>query len=142
MAEQWIQTAEDHFKRGDGIHFAIALRPQDLFIGGIGLSIDRQNEVAELGYWIGKPYWNQGYCTEAAQATLRYGLEVLGLNRIQARHFASNPASGRVMQKSGMKYEGYLRQATRKWGRAEDWEVYSILKGEIRQDLAYRRPPG
>lgn len=131
MAEQWIQTTEDLFKRGDGIHFATTLRPQNLFIGGTGLIIDKQNDVAELGYWIGTPYWNQGYGTEAAQAALRYGLEVLGLNRIYARHFASNPASGHVMQKCGMKYEGRLRQAFKKWGKFEDWEVYSILKGEI-----------
>jgi len=130
MAEQWIQTAKGKFEKGEAVHFAIVHRAQHFFIGGIGLTVDKQNEVAELGYWIGKPHWNQGYCTEAAQAVLRYGFEVLGLNRIQARHFTRNPVSGRVMQKIGMKQEGHLRQAVKKWGKFEDWESYGILRSE------------
>jgi len=130
MAEQWIQTTKEKFEKGEAVHFAIVHRAQHFFIGGIGLTVDKQNEVAELGYWIGKPYWNQGYCTEAAQAVLRYGFEVLGLNRIQARHFTRNPVSGRVMQKIGMNHEGHLRQAVKKWGKFEDWESYGILRSE------------
>ena len=83
---------------------------------------------AELGYWIGKPYWGQGYCTEAARATLDFGFEQLGLNRIFAHHFARNPASGRVMQKIGMTREGRLRQHVKKWDAFEDLELYGILK--------------
>ena len=78
----------------------------------------------------GRLYWEQGYCTEAAEAVLRYGFEVLGLNRIESRHFKRNPASGRVMQKIDMKHEGLLRQAYKKWGKYEDWEIYAILKDE------------
>ena len=130
MAEQWIQTNKEDFKKGEKVEFAIVHRAQHFFIGGIGLNVDKQSEAAELGYWIGKPYWGQGYCTEAAEAVLRYGFEVLGFNRIQSRHFTRNPASGRVMQKIGMKHEGHLRQAVKKWGKFEDWEVYGILREE------------
>jgi len=53
------------------------------------------------------------------------------LNRVHARHFKSNPASGRVMQKVGMKYEGCLRQHFKKWGNYEDSEMYGILREEF-----------
>ena len=130
MAEEFIQARQEKFEKGESVDFAIVHRAQNSLIGGIGLVIDMQNERAEIGYWIGKPYWNQGYCTEAAQAVLKYGFEVLGLNRIHSRHFTRNPASGRVMQKIGMQYEGRLRQNIKKWGKFEDMEVYGILKGD------------
>ncbi|MBU2608357.1 MAG: GNAT family N-acetyltransferase, partial [Chloroflexi bacterium] len=61
---------------------------------------------------------------------LGYGFEVLGLNRIHARHFTRNPASGRVMQKIGMTHEGSLRQHIKKWGQLEGLEVCGILRSE------------
>ena len=100
----------------------------DWFLGKF--LIDKQNNSAELGYWIGKPYWNSGYATEASRAVLKYGFEVLGLNRIHASHFRRNPASGRIMEKIGMKYEGCLRQHFKKWGKFEDLETYGILRSE------------
>ena len=129
MAETWIGGHQERFDKGELASFAVVLRDGTL-IGAIGLHIDQQHERAELGYWIGKPYWGQGYCTEAGRAVVHYGLETLGLNRIQARHLARNPASGRVMQKIGMRYEGYLRQHVIKWGVLEDIELYAILKSE------------
>jgi ribosomal-protein-alanine N-acetyltransferase len=106
MAEEWISTHQEKFERGELVNFAIVLRNDDMLIGAIGLVINQQHENAELGYWIGKPYWGNGYCTEAAKAVLHYGFTVLGLNRIYASHMSRNPASGRVMEKIGMKYEG------------------------------------
>ena len=76
------------------------------------------------------PYWNNGYGTEAVQAVLKYGFEVLGLNRIHAKHFKRNPASGRILQKIGMKYEGCQRQHFKKWDNFEDIELYGILRSE------------
>lgn len=99
-------------------------------MGAIGLEFNHQSRLAELGYWIGVPYWNKGYTTEAARALLEYGFNTLGLNRIQARHMTNNPASGRVMQKLGMTYEGTHRQATRRFGEYQDLAVYAILRGQ------------
>ena len=87
---------------------------------------------AEMGYWIGKPYWNQGYGTEAAGGILQYAFEQLDLNRVYAAHFRRNPASGRIMQKIGMTYEGCLRQHIKKWDSFEDMEYYGILRSEYR----------
>ncbi|MDH4136505.1 MAG: GNAT family N-acetyltransferase [Anaerolineae bacterium] len=130
MAEEWISTHQQKFERGELINFAIVLRNHGRLIGAIGLVINQQHESAELGYWIGKPYWGNGYCTEAAKAVLHYGFTVLGLNRIHASHFSRNLASGRVMEKIGMKYEGCSRQHVKKWGVFEDLKWYAILKSE------------
>jgi RimJ/RimL family protein N-acetyltransferase len=100
-------------------------------MGTIGLNnIFQEYQRAELGYWIGKPYWRKGYCTEAAEAVLRYGFQVLGLNRVYATHMTRNPRSGRVMQKIGMKHEGQMRQAWKRWNKFEDVEMYAVLKSE------------
>ena len=131
MAEEWIGTHQESFERGEQATFAIVLREGDTLIGAIGLSIKAQYEQAELGYWVGKPYWGQGYCTEAARAVLDYAFTVLNLNRIHAHHLARNPASGRVMQKIGMTYEGHLRQHVKKWGAFEDIKMYGILRSEF-----------
>ncbi len=135
LAEQWIGNRRAEFTLGISIQFAIVLRASQHLIGGIGMTVEREYSNAEIGYWIGKPFWGQGYCTEAAAAVLRYGFVQLGLNRIWAKHMTRNPASGRVMQKVGMKHEGTLRQHVQKWGRFEDLEVYGILRSE------YHAPP-
>ncbi|KKL20477.1 hypothetical protein LCGC14_2455040, partial [marine sediment metagenome] len=85
---------------------------------------------AELGYWVGKPYWDQGFCTEAAYAVLRYAFREMGLVRVHAAHLWRNPSSGRVMQKIGMQHEGRRRQHTKKWDVLEDLELYGILRAD------------
>jgi RimJ/RimL family protein N-acetyltransferase len=130
MAEAWISTHEPSFNNGASVTFAIVLQDGNVLCGAIGISIDYDNAHAELGYWLGVPYWGQGYGTEAAQALLRYGFQELGLHRIHANHFGRNPASGRVMQKIGMRYEGCLRQHARKWDAFEDIVQYGILRSE------------
>ncbi len=130
MAEEWIRAQEQKFERGESVGFAITHGKQGYLIGAIGLTLTSDHDRAEIGYWIGKPYWNQGHCTEAASSVLKYGFEILGLNRIYATHFSRNPASGRVMQKIGMKHEGHLRQHIKKWGHYEDFETYAILRSD------------
>ena len=130
MAEDWIASHEEHFRDGSGVIFAIADKKDGQLLGAVGLRIDTTLRKAELGYWVGVSHWNRGYATEAAGALLAYGFDELDLNRIAARHLARNPASGRVMQKLGMRHEGTLRQATMKWGQFEDLELYSILRLE------------
>ena len=92
--------------------------------------IEPEHARAELGYWIGKPYWRNGYATEAARAILQYGFGQLGLNRIHAGHFTRNPGSGRVMQKIGMTHEGHQPRHVKKWDRFEDLELYGILHSQ------------
>jgi ribosomal-protein-alanine N-acetyltransferase len=130
IAEGWISTHQEAFDKGEAVTFATTLEKSGLLIGAIGLHIREAHRMAEMGYWIGRPYWNQGYCTEAGREVIRYAFDVLGLNRVQARHMTRNPASGRVMQKIGMTYEGTLRQSILRWGNFEDSAIYSILRDE------------
>jgi ribosomal-protein-alanine N-acetyltransferase len=130
MAERWIDTHQVSFENDEMIHFAIELESTGMLIGAIGLVLDLKHARAELGYWIGKPYWGQGYCTEAAEAIVQFGFATLGLNRIHASHLSRNPASGRVMQKIGMVHEGHQRKHVLKWDIYEDLELYGLLKTE------------
>ena len=137
MAEEFIREQEAKFEHGESMDFAIVHREHGFLVGAIGLGVEyRNNGSMQLGYWIGKPYWNQGYCTKAAHAVLKYGFDTLQLNRIFARHFGSNPTSGRVMQKIGMKYEGTMKEAIKKWGRFEDMACYAILRSEYNTSSA------
>ena len=112
------------------IWLAVALRSDGRQIGGIGLRVDDQHQHAELGYWLGAPYWGQGYATEAAREILRYGFRDLHLHRIYASHFAQNPASGRVLLRLGMRHEGCQREHLRKWNQFVDSELYGMLRQE------------
>lgn len=129
-AEEWIGGHANEWRRGDAAIFAIVQRATNELIGAISLTIHPQHQRAELGYWLGVPFWNQGYTTEAARAVLRFAFETLKLHRVYATHVARNPASGRVMQKSDMTYEGTLRQHFLRWDRFEDLVYYGILASE------------
>ena len=131
MAEEWIHSCYNKYKKDKALNFAVTLRTDRNLIGGIELRLDRGNENGELGYWIGKPYWNRGYCTEAARIVVAYSFEVLMLNRIYAQYFKRNAASGRVLEKIGMCYEGCLRQHTKKWDNFEDLMRYGMLKTDF-----------
>ena len=114
----------------DKIWLAVTLRGDGRQIGGVGLRVDEPHQNAELGYWLGVPYWGQGYATEAGREILRYGFNGLGLHRIFASHFGHNPASGNVLRKLGMRHEGCQREHLRKWDRFVDSELYGILRQE------------
>ena len=127
-ARIWIGTHLPKWNRGEAAIFAITLpdNPQAA-IGAIGLEINAPDENAELGYWIGQPFWGRGICSEAAQAIVDFGFQHFGLKKIHAHHVASNPASGRVMEKIGMAKEGYLKSHIKKWGVFQDVVFYDIV---------------
>jgi RimJ/RimL family protein N-acetyltransferase len=129
--EAWIATHAPAWAAGAGITLAIVSReaPADL-LGSVALAVTPEHSRGELGYWVAAHAWGRGLATEAAGAMAAYGFAECGLHRVQARHFMRNPASGRVMQKLGMRLEGVLRGAYRRWGRFEDVAVYGILAEE------------
>lgn len=129
-AEEWIRTQANDFENQKAANFLILLRQNSEVCGVIGLILQPDHSHAELGYWIGVPFWNKGYGTEAAKAVVDFGFEQLHLQRIYAYHFSRNMASGRILQKIGMIQEGCLRQHVRKWDRFEDLICYGILRNE------------
>lgn len=130
MAEDWIATHQPAFEAGEQVVFAVSLKAEDKLIGTVGLTIDSEFGRAELGYWIGEPFWGLGYCTEAAKRAVEFGFSELKLNRVHASHLARNPASGRVLQKVGMSNEGTARQHIKKWGKYEDLVLYGLLRDD------------
>lgn len=132
-AELWIATHAPDFAQGVGLTEAITRQSDGALLGAVSLMLAPEHRRAELGYWLGVPYWSEGYMTEAAGALVDYGFRELGLRRIFARHFGSNPASGRVMLKIGMRLEGTLREHDIKWGRIEDDVYYGLLRNEWEQ---------
>jgi RimJ/RimL family protein N-acetyltransferase len=132
VAEAWIAGQPAERAQGTGLTLAVCLKPGGVVVGAVSLgSFRAEHRRAELGYWVGREYWNNGYCTEAARALVEHGFRALGLNRVHACHFERNPASGRVMAKVGMRREGVLRRHVRARGRFEDVVCYGALAAEF-----------
>jgi ribosomal-protein-alanine N-acetyltransferase len=126
MAESWISTHQRCFYEGHGVVFAICLS-DGFLVGAVSLSRTGPHNRAEIGYWIGIGYWNNGYCTEAARAIVEYGFKTLGFHKISGRHVAGNRASGRVLEKVGMVREGVLRDDVLKDGKYLTVELYGMV---------------
>ena len=83
---------------------------------------------AEIGYWLAKPYWNRGIMTAVVKKVCQYGFKEFGLVKITAHVFATNPASGRVLEKCGFEQEGFLKKHYLKDGRYLDAGLYGLVK--------------
>ena len=130
-ARSFLTKASEDFRAGRSVSFAIAITPGREVCGAVGLNIADAHQRAELGYWIGVPFWGQGFATEAAGATVAFGFQMLRLHRIHAHHFSGNTASQRVLEKIGMRHEGRSREHIRKWNRFVDLENYGLLAEEF-----------
>lgn len=124
----------------DWIDFTIHQNPQTNFaiaakelIGGIGITLqsDVHRKSAEIGYWLGEPFWGKGIITKALCEMTRYAFDNFDLIRLFAYVFETNPASMRVLEKAGYKMEGRLRKSVVKDGQILDQMVYAILKEEL-----------
>jgi len=129
-AEEWIATHAPAAAEGTACTFAIERRTDGALLGAIGMKDDIYACAAEIGYWLGVPYWGQYYMSEAARRVVEFGFTVLDLNRIEATCVPWNPASAGVMRNAGMTYEGRLRAYVIKQGRPEDIEMYAVLRNE------------
>lgn len=127
-AVQWLSALPKDFILGKSAVFAIVERAGDLLVGAIGLHFHTEHNRAEMGYWVGNPFWGKGYCTGAANAIIRYGFDQLKLNRIYATHMTHNPGSGKVMQKVGMAYEGCMKEHLFKDDFYVDIACYGITR--------------
>ena len=99
-------------------------------IGGVGLERleDVHRMTAEIGYWIGEPFWGLGIATRAVRLTTDYAFHALGLERIQAMVFEWNAPSARVLEKAGYVLEGRLRRSILKDGRLADSLLYARIR--------------
>ena len=112
---------------------AIELRETGRVVGTIGFVwIDDEHNCAEIGYSLAQEYWGRGLMTEALRAMLEFAFVRLHLNRVEAMFDVRNRASGRVMEKCGMRREGLLRQKLYNKGEYVDVEIWAILARDRR----------
>ena len=128
-----LQKVIDQYKKDDYYYWTIVEKVTKKIIGGI-LTVGANEKMlsCEIGYTINPKFRNNGYASEALKRVLEFLLIEVEYNRVQAGHLADNPASGRVMEKAGMKYEGTLRQDNRNHeGKLTDSKIYGILKEDL-----------
>ncbi|GIO18009.1 alanine acetyltransferase [Oceanobacillus oncorhynchi subsp. incaldanensis] len=118
-------------ERHMGATWVIVWKENNRVIGTIDLSWNQKHYSAELAYALSRKYWRKGIGTEAVQEIVRFGFEEVKLERIHARCHPKNEASYKLMEKTGMIYEGTLRKSMRRKGKQEDIKIYSILKSEF-----------
>jgi len=127
----WIATHGSASAAGSEYTYAIT-EHDGLVVGSIGLRPLR-GERETIGYWIGRPYWGRGYATAAAQAVIALAFELLDLELVTASHVARNAASGRVMEKCGMRLLRRERREHR--GAPDDFCVRGITREEWKRGL-------
>lgn len=129
----WIKQ----YKNKDYYQWAIVLKDTKKLVGNIGVvEYDDSIRCCTIGYVLSKECWNQGIMTEALTAVINHLFQNDLFNRIQSYHDYENPASGKVMIKSGMKFEGILRQADKNiTNNPCDKVMYSILKSDWQKSI-------
>lgn len=108
--------------------YAIALKNNDLCIGAVEIRVDEENDKASFGYLLDYDYWNKGYMSEALMRVLEHCFIDLKLNRVEALHYKTNPASGKIMAECGMKFEGIGIQELKVKGVYQDAVHYGITQ--------------
>lgn len=130
--ESYLRYLRGRYALGEFYDWAIVERESGRMIGTCGFTrIDFPHDCAELGYVLNPDYHKKGYATEAARRVLRFGFEVLELHRVEAKFMRGNDASLRVMEKLGMQFEGYRRDAMLVKGSYRTIGVCAILKHEF-----------
>lgn len=124
-ADRWLDRVLESPDQPD---FAIASARE--LVGGIGLALqeDVHRRSAEIGYWLGEPFWGRGIATRAVRALTGWAFAELDLARIYATVFANNPASARVLEKAGYRLEGRLRRSVTKLGVTLDSCLYAVVR--------------
>jgi RimJ/RimL family protein N-acetyltransferase len=131
-AGEWLETAARMTRElGQTTHWAIR-DEHDRLMGGVGFSEFRpgQSHRAEIGYWLGKPYWGRGIMTMVVRKACAYAFDQWGLAKIVAHVFAHNGASARVLEKCGFEQEGFLRKHHCKDGKHLGARLFGLLRLE------------
>mgnify|MGYP001140467552 CR=1 FL=1 len=126
----WFQLQQRELEEGKGLRWAVCITETKELVGAIKLATHPEYESAELGYWIGKPYWGKGYASEATHLVVNYAFDTLELNRIEAHAMVENIGSIQILRKLGMQEEGYHPQLIKKWGEFKDVKTYGLLRSQ------------
>ena len=130
-SRSYIRSMMRHYRFGDASSWGIELKQTGRIVGTIGyMWFQAEHRSTEVGYSLARPCWNQGLMTEALKAVIAYSFDTLHLNRVEAQHEITNPASGAVMRKCGMQFDGTLRQRLMNKGAYVDVDLYAILRSD------------
>ncbi|CDQ18407.1 hypothetical protein SAMN05192559_101979 [Halobacillus karajensis] len=130
VAEQWIDSHKEWIEKKCVFPLAMIMKDTGELVGTMTLRMDDHHNKGELAYWVGKPYWNNGFASEAAIEMVNFGFEQLGLHRIWSAAISTNPASLKVMKKAGLSYEGTLKHDVYHRGEYKDIDVYGAINKE------------
>jgi len=128
--QKLLEWFRNRFKDGLGIRWGIALKGETNIIGTIGFNNYTQKHRANIGYDLKSSYWNRGYMTEALQAAIDFGFNILDINRIEAEVMQGNVISEKLLEKLNFRREGVLRQWMLWNEQYYDMTMYSLLKIE------------
>lgn len=128
----FVRKAVESLASRERFEMVIVLKETGLPVGAIRFfNIAWEHARTEMGCWLGKPYWGNGYVTEATLSMIRFGFEELGLEGIHAHCLASNKASQRVLEKAGLTLEGMIRHAVKKGHRFHDVLLFGIIREDF-----------
>ncbi len=128
--EKWLAKIEK-MAHGSELSTVWAIRDStDQLIGMVGLHSpsDGQSHRAEIGYWLGEPYWGRGIMTGVVRAVCRHAFDELGVTKVTAHVFSFNDASGIVLKKCGFELEGYLKRHFLKDDAFIDAKAYGLVR--------------
>ena len=132
-ARDYIRFMLRRYRADEPSSWGIVLKSENRLVGTIGyMDYSEDNGSVEVGYSLARRLWNGGYMTEALRRVISYTFDAMDINRIEAQHELTNPASGRVMEKCGMTREGVLRQRLYNKGKYVDVALYAILRSDPR----------
>ncbi len=128
-ATSFLRDTQRRYRKGEPAPWAIVRASDGQLMGSIGLLNYAPNgERVEAGYALHRPYWGQGYGTEAFNAVIRFAFQKLKVNRVQAICAVENARSYHVMKKCGLRFEGVMRQYGKLQGKTHDMKLYAILR--------------
>lgn len=140
QSKEWLEDTLKSTQERPRLHYEIAITKNDSgsVIGTAMLTIKNQeNGEGEIGYTIRSDQWGNGYATEVAYALLKFGFETLKLRRIYATTSPLNIASQRILNKSGMRQEGYFKKHVLQRGVWRDSLFYAVLDEEWFKNTGY-----
>ena len=134
--ERFVKLLQKKYDNGTFNDWGLMEKSTGKFIGTCGYtSFNYEENTAEVGYVLSKDYWGKGLAAEAVRAVMKFGFERFGLEGFLAKHMEGNDASGKVMQKCGMKFKGLYKHSMFIKGEFKNIVVYTITKTEFFEKL-------
>jgi RimJ/RimL family protein N-acetyltransferase len=133
MAENWMKNIDYGMSHANCCYWAVCEKETKAPIGSMGISIFKEQEGAEMHYWINADHWNRGYCTESSKRMIVHVFDILNAHRLAITHRENNLPSKKVIEKCGFVYEGMQRDGLKRFGKFENVICYSMLRDDYKK---------